>query len=79
MFCLRTLRELKLLIYMSEEGVSENVWRLYLGCVDTSNNIVQRSSASLISLNHRALKLSRRFIVEFVGEAFHAHISYTPL
>ncbi len=29
MFCLRTLRELKLLKFLSEAGVSENVSKIY--------------------------------------------------
>ena len=69
MFCLRTLRELKLLKFLSEAGVSENVspfpclyWpsTLYRRLTLTG---VRRLSPFWTSSNHRRWKRSRRSIV----------------
>lgn len=41
MFCLRTLRELKLLKFLSESGVSENVGHLLVSCLSPTHTIVK--------------------------------------
>jgi hypothetical protein len=42
MFCLRTLRELKLLKFLSEAGVSENVSFTFYGAFGHSNALIPK-------------------------------------